>query len=153
MTDDLCAAIGAHLDDHGQRLAVAESLTGGMVSQCFAAAPSSSEWYLGGIVAYHKRIKFEVLGVPEGPVVTEEAATAMARGAQRLTGAEVAAAVTGAGGPDGQDGEPPGTVWMAVVADGRVTTRRLQLQGEPPQICEQAARATIELVASAIAVT
>jgi nicotinamide-nucleotide amidase len=116
--ETLCADIGAHLNDHHERLAIAESLTGGGLSQSFAAAPGSSGWFLGGVVAYQKPVKFAVLGVPEGPVVSEAAAVAMAEGVRALLGADVAAAVTGAGGPDGQDGQPPGTVWVAVSAHG-----------------------------------
>jgi len=142
----LCARIGTRLRAAGEHLAIAESLTGGMVAQCFAAAPDSSDWFLGAVVAYQKRVKFQVLSVREGPVITEQAATAMAEGVKRLTGAHVAAAVTGAGGPEGQDGQPPGTVWIAVVARGATTTRQLHLDGEPPEICEQAATATIELL-------
>ena len=145
--DELCARIGKHLAARGQRLAIAESLTGGMVSQCFAAAPDSSNWFLGGVVAYSKHVKFDVLAVPHGPVVTEEAATAMAEGVRQLTGADVAAAVTGAGGPDPEDGQPPGTVWMAVVTADATTTRETRFEGEPAEVCAQAAAATIELLA------
>src|SRR5680860_802093 len=71
----LCARIGTRLRAAGEHLAIAESLTGGMVAQCFAAAPDSSDWFLGAVVAYQKRVKFQVLSVPEGPVITEQAAT------------------------------------------------------------------------------
>ena len=152
MTDreQLCAAIGQRLADRGLQIAVAESLTGGMVSQCFAAAPGSSDWYLGGVVAYHRSVKYDMLSVPEGPVVTEEAAAAMATGVQKLTGADVVAAVTGAGGPDGQDGQPPGTVWIAVITPTATLTRRLRCEGDPPEVCELATQATVELVATAL---
>ena len=148
--DELCARIGKHLAARGQRLAIAESLTGGMVSQGFAAAPDASDWFLGGVVAYSKHVKFEVLAVPHGPVVTEAAATAMAQGVRQLTGADVAAGVTGAGGPEPQDGQPPGTVWMAVVTDDTTTTREVRFDGDPPEVCAQATAATIELLAGTL---
>src|SRR5680860_1437898 len=67
----LCARIGTRLRAAGEHLAIAESLTGGMAAQCFAAAPDSSDWFLGAVVAYQKRVKIQVLSVPEGPVLDE----------------------------------------------------------------------------------
>src|SRR3954469_23217050 len=94
-------------DKRDATVAVAESLTGGKLACHLAAAPSSAEWFRGGVVAYASEVKFGLLGVPEGPVITEDCATAMARGTARLLGADGAVAVTGVGGPDPQDGEPP----------------------------------------------
>jgi nicotinamide-nucleotide amidase len=80
--------------------AVAESLTGGMLTGNFAAGPRASEWLRGGLVAYHSNAKHDILEVSKGPVVSERAAREMARGAAHLFGADVTGAVTGAGGPD-----------------------------------------------------
>jgi nicotinamide-nucleotide amidase len=144
--DDGGARAGELLEQREQKLAVAESLTGGLLSNRFAAAPGASEWFRGGIVAYQKPVKFALLEVPEGPVVTEEAAVAMAQGVRALLNADVALAVTGAGGPDPQDGQPPGTVWIAVSTDGRCTTREHHFSGEPPEVCDQAATASVALL-------
>lgn len=95
-------------------LACAESLTGGKLSAAFAAAPDSSQWFLGGVVAYEKRIKFEVLGVTPGPVVTAKAAQEMSQGLSDLMNAEFSVAITGVGGPDPQDDMPVGTVFVAI---------------------------------------
>jgi len=102
--------VGAALKRSGRTLAVAESLTGGLLASVFARASGSSEWFRGGVVAYSSAVKHDLLDVPEGPVVSAAAARAMASGAGRLLGADVAVAVTGVGGPGQQDGEPPGTV-------------------------------------------
>jgi nicotinamide mononucleotide (NMN) deamidase PncC len=71
--------VGAALNRGGRTLAVAESLTGGLLASAFARASGSSEWFRGGIVAYSSTVKYDLLDVPDGPVVSE-AAAAMARG-------------------------------------------------------------------------
>ena len=84
-------------------LATAESLTGGQISCLLGAAPASSDWYRGSVVAYSSEVKHRVLKVPDGPVVSEASARAMAGAVAELLGADIAVAVTGAGGPDPQD--------------------------------------------------
>ena len=86
---------------------MAESLTGGLLASRFARAPAASEWFQGGVVAYASSVKFDLLGVPGGSVVSERAATAMVAAAARMFEAAVGLAVTGVGGPERQDGEPP----------------------------------------------
>jgi PncC family amidohydrolase len=71
------------------------------------------------VVSYASQVKFAVLGVPEGPVVSEAAARAMAGGACRLLGSDVGLAITGVAGPDSQDGQPPGTVFVGLAGAGR----------------------------------
>ena len=70
--------------------------------------------YLGGVIGYAPEVKQRLLGVPQGPVVTEQAALAMAHGARVATGADVAVSTTGVAGPDSSEGRPPGTVCLAV---------------------------------------
>jgi nicotinamide-nucleotide amidase len=120
----------------GMSVAVAESLTGGELSARFASAPDASDWFRGGIVAYASEVKHELLAVPAGPVVSEAAAAAMAAGACRLLGADIAIAVTGVAGPDEQDGQPPGTVWFALSHDGTADTHLEQFSGAPPEIVD-----------------
>lgn len=147
MTDaDPCARIADILRQREDRLAVAESLTGGLLANRFAASEGASEWFRGGVVAYQKDVKFAVLGVPEGPVVTEEAAVAMAEGVRRLLDATVSVGVTGAGGPDPQDGQPPGTVWVAVTGPDGPRTRKHRFDGGPPEVIEQAHAAAVALL-------
>ena len=124
-------------------IAVAESLTGGMVASALAAAEAASQWFRGSLVAYSSGVKHEVLGVPPGPVVSAEAAEAMARGGRRLLGADVAVAVTGAGGPDPQDGQEPGTIFVGVDDGTDVQVHELHLDGDPQEICMTAAETTL----------
>jgi nicotinamide-nucleotide amidase len=137
---------GAALRHGGHTLAVAESLTGGLLASAFARAPGASEWFRGGIVAYASPVKHDLLGVPGGPVVSKAAAMAMARGAARLLEADVAVAVTGVGGPDPQDGEPPGTVWAATWPDQLGEAVLLRLSGSPESICEQVCAQTVRML-------
>lgn len=127
-------------------VAVAESLTSGQIAAALGAAPDASEWFLGGVVAYTHRVKYDVLDVPEGPVVTAEAAAAMAAGVRRLTQAQVAVAVTGAGGPDGQDGQPPGTVFIGACTPDRLHTEHHQFDGEPEEVLEHTIDAALRLL-------
>jgi nicotinamide-nucleotide amidase len=108
----------------GLRLATAESLTGGMIGTRLTEVPGSSRAFMGSIVAYDGEVKRSLLGVSEGPVVSEEAVRAMALGACERLGADVSVAVTGVAGPDPQEGQEPGTVWMATCVDGEVQAVR-----------------------------
>ncbi|MHB1533341.1 MAG: CinA family protein [Acidimicrobiales bacterium] len=137
------ANIGSTLQRRGLSLAVAESLTGGMLASRFAQAPSASEWFEGALVAYSRDTKHHVLQVPPGPVVSEKAVLAMVDGVARLLKSDVALAVTGVGGPDSQDGQAPGTVWVATWPPDLGPAILLRLEGQPAEVCEQAcARAT-----------
>ncbi|MDQ6617006.1 MAG: CinA family protein [Actinomycetota bacterium] len=126
---------------------MAESLTGGQLSGQLAQRPRASRWYRGAVVAYASDVKHEVLGVRPGPVVSRQAALDMARGVAKLLDATVAMAVTGVGGPEPQDGEPPGTVWVAISADGCDDAVRLDLEGTPDEIVEQTCRHSFEFLA------
>jgi nicotinamide-nucleotide amidase len=132
--------------DRAVTVGVAESLTGGMVASALAAATSASTWFRGSLVAYASEVKYEVLGVPRGPVVSAEAASEMARGARRLLGADVALGVTGAGGPDPQDGRDPGTVFLAVDCPEDHRVLRLELGGDPTAVCAGAADAAVAML-------
>lgn len=131
-----------------QRLtvAVAESLTGGMIATALAAAERSSEWFLGSVVAYASQVKHDVLGVPDEPVVSATAASAMARGVRRLLAADVAVAVTGAGGPGGQAGRDPGTVFVAFDGGDEHRVLRLVLDDEPKVVCATSAVASLRVL-------
>lgn len=132
--------------EQGRSVAAAESLTSGRVAASLGAAPDAATWFRGGLVAYHDEVKHDVLGVPPGPVVSEAAARQMAEGVARLLGADVAVATTGVGGPDEQDGQPPGTVFVGVRIDGEVTCRELALEGDPDEVVEASTLAALELL-------
>jgi nicotinamide-nucleotide amidase len=103
----------------GWTLALAESLTGGLVGSRISDAPGSSEIFKGSIVSYATEVKRSVLGVTAEQVVSGECAVQMAEGARRVLGADVGLAVTGVAGPTEQEGQPVGTVWFGVALPGR----------------------------------
>jgi nicotinamide-nucleotide amidase len=127
-------------------VAVAESLTGGMLTSRLAAASDASVWLRGGVVAYATEVKREVLKVTARQVVSAECARQMAEGVARLLGADVAVATTGVGGPDPREGEPPGTVWLGVCVRGVADAVLVHLDGEPDEVCSGATEAALELL-------
>jgi nicotinamide-nucleotide amidase len=135
--ESLAEAIGELATARDQTVATAESLTGGKLACHLAAAPDSSEWFRGSVVAYSSQVKFDVLGVPVGPVISQDCAAAMAWGVADLLHAGWAVAVTGVGGPDDQEGQPPGTVWFGVSVEGSVHVELQHFKGEPDEILEQ----------------
>lgn len=117
------------LRDRGLTLAVAESLTGGLLGARLSAVPGASDVFLGGIIAYASQVKFDLLGVPDGPVVSEDAAAAMATGVRERLGADVGLGLTGVAGPTQQEGRPVGTVCLAVAVGDEVRAHELRLPG------------------------
>lgn len=115
-------------------LAVAESLTGGLIASRLVNVPGASTWFRGGVVSYASQVKFDLLGVPEGPVVSHEAARAMAQGVRKLLGADLGLAVTGVAGPEEQDHQPPGTVFVGLDLDDAVSSLELRLPGDRPRV-------------------
>lgn len=129
------------LEQRGWTLGAAESLTGGMVGSRLCDVPGASRVFRGSVVAYSSDVKHSLLQVPDGPVVSETAAIAMAVGARRVLGTDVAVAATGVAGPDPQEGLAPGTVCLATVigdpeAGGDVASLQLQLPGRRQQVRE-----------------
>jgi nicotinamide-nucleotide amidase len=114
------------LKAQGLTLGLAESLTGGMIASRICDVPGASAAFRGAIVSYASDVKVDLLGVPEGPVVSEAAVRAMAEGACRVLGTDCSIAVTGVAGPDPQEGVEPGTVWIATSVDGVVETAMLR---------------------------
>jgi nicotinamide-nucleotide amidase len=135
--DHLGERLNDVLTDDDLTVGVAESLTGGSLSAALGRIRGSGDWFRGSVVAYSRTVKHGLLQVPPGPVVSEAAAIAMAEHAADLLDADLTLAVTGVAGPDEQDGEPPGTVWMAVHRGRRTTTRLLHLEGGPEEIVQQ----------------
>lgn len=132
-------------------LGVAESVTGGLVAGRLTNVPGSSKVFLGGVISYASEVKFDVLGVSRGPVVSEQAALEMAAGARRVLGCDVALALTGVAGPDEQDGQPVGTLCVAVVLpDGSSTTTRLTLPGVRDQMRQLSVISALDFLRRAI---
>ncbi|MEA2590115.1 MAG: nicotinamide-nucleotide amidase, partial [Actinomycetota bacterium] len=132
--DTMETAVGVLLESQGLSLAVAESVTGGLVASRLVDVPGSSAWFRGGVVAYDSEIKFDLLDVARGPVVSEEAAIQMARGVRARLGADVGLAVTGVAGPAEQDGQPVGTIWLGLAIGEDVDAVHLRLPGGRQQI-------------------
>ena len=95
-------------------LGLAESVTGGLVSARLTDVAGVSDVLRGSVVSYASDVKFDLLDVPEGPVVSERAAAAMAAGACRVLGADVGLSLTGVAGPAEQDGMPVGTLFVGL---------------------------------------
>lgn len=150
VADDVVEQLAERLQGRGWTFATAESVTAGLVANRAAQGPQASQWLLGGVVAYATEAKSRVLGVPDGPVVTPETAEQMARGVAELTGADVTVSTTGVGGPDEEEGQPAGTVWVGIRIHGRTATHRLQLAGDPEDICTGAAEQALRLVVEAL---
>lgn len=144
--DELLDAAAAR----GWTIGVAESLTGGLVTATLVSVPGASKVLRGGVVAYATDLKAALLGVDadllaERGAVDEVVAAQMADGVRRATGADVGLATTGVAGPDSQDGNAPGVVFVAVSTPVVSEVHRLDLTGERPQIIGDAARGVIEL--------
>lgn len=128
--DTMESVIVGMLNDRGLTLGLAESVTGGLVTGRITNVPGSSAVLRGGVVSYASEVKYSLLEVPSGPVVSEEAAIAMAVGAKRVLGSDIGLALTGVAGPDSQEGHQPGTLCIGLVMDdGRTHSTMLNLSG------------------------
>jgi len=127
-------AIASRLVARGLTLGLAESVTGGLISSRLVNIPGASQWFRGSLVSYASALKHELLGVAQGPVVSAEAAEQMARGARELLGADVGLSVTGVAGPDEQDGQVPGTVFVGLAVGDSVSHVSFRLPGDRARI-------------------
>lgn len=101
----------------GLTLSVAESLTGGLISARLVNVLGASDWYRGGVVSYASDVKYHVLGVEIGPVVSERAAIEMAQGVRRLLQSDLALSITGVAGPLPQEANLVGTVFVGLSSE------------------------------------
>lgn len=134
----------------GTTVGVAESLTAGRIASALGAGEDASQWFRGGVVAYAPQVKFGVLGVTPGPVVTERCAQQMARGVADLLDADVAVATTGVGGPGPDEGRDAGTVFIAVWSGGEATCREFHFSGDPDEVLESTTTAALAWLASTL---
>jgi nicotinamide-nucleotide amidase len=140
-------AVAARLIERGLTFGVAESLTGGLIASRLVNVPGASAWFRGGVVAYDSQVKFDVLGVPAGPVVTEPAAAAMAEGVCKVTGADVGLGITGVAGPDDQEGVAPGTIFVGIALPDQPTeTRQLRVPGDRERVRQYGAISALDLL-------
>ena len=141
----------------GVTLGVAESITGGLVTQLLTSIPGASRVLRGGVVAYATDLKVEILGVSaalieRGGAVQADVALEMATGAARVLKSDIGLGVTGVAGPSEQDGAAVGTVHIAVV-DTRSKASRvhsLKFEGSRDDIRVQAATALLGMLLDAV---
>lgn len=149
------------LDGAGASVATAESLTGGLVCAALTSVPGASAVVFGGVASYSTDLKIRVLGVPAEVIaahgtVAAETALRMADGVRELTGATVGVATTGVAGPDPIEGQPVGTVFVAVTTgvissrpggrESERAVRALAVQGSREQIRRQTVIAALQLM-------
>ncbi len=136
----------------GKTLATAESLTGGGIGAALTAVPGSSAVYVGGVISYTDEVKHKLLGVPTEQLaafgaVSGPVAKAMAEGARKALGSDVAVSVTGLAGPSGDEfGHDVGTVFIGYADAGCAFAREYHFSGDREAVRTQTIRAALELV-------
>jgi len=150
------AGVLAALDARGETLAVAESLTGGLLAATIVDVPGASRVFRGGLVVYATELKASLAGVDAGLLaergpVDPDVARDLARGAALRCGAQWGLSTTGVAGPDAQGGIAAGTVYIGLsYPDGRTEARRLDLAGDRPAIRRATVAAALRLIAESI---
>lgn len=153
---DLPTRVLAALRLNVSTVAVAESLTGGLVGMQLTAAPGASDAFRGGVIAYATDVKASVLGVDAGLLEREGAvhpdvAGQMATGVRSLLGATYGLALTGVAGPDPQDGRPPGSLHVAVDGPAGLTVESPAITAtDRAGIRDEAARVALDLLLSVV---
>jgi PncC family amidohydrolase len=152
MQDLLEITIGDILRQHNLKLATAESCTGGLIGHRITNIPGSSDYFVGGIVAYANEVKLAQLGVsPEllanHGAVSREIVLEMAAGARRNLRTDLAISVSGIAGPGGgTDGKPVGTVWVGLSTPEGAWARHFFFSGSRQQIKSASADAALKMV-------
>lgn len=131
----------------GIRIAVAESLTCGLLATTIGEASEAESWFAGGVVAYQTEVKESVLGLKPGTDTCSAAcAEQLARGVRDLLSADIAVSTTGVGGPDPQDGHAPGTVYLGWSSAEGAGHRRFEFAGSPEQVLRQTVNEALALL-------
>jgi nicotinamide-nucleotide amidase len=149
---DVVAYAGDLLRSRGETVATAESCTGGLLGKLLTDRAGSSDYYIGGVVAYSNRLKEGLLGVPatilaRHGAVSAETAEAMATGAREQLGATYALSVTGIAGPGGGTPDKPvGMVYLGLAFPGGTSSRKLQLATDREQNRARAAYAAVDFL-------
>ncbi|HXQ95483.1 MAG TPA: CinA family protein [Candidatus Acidoferrales bacterium] len=149
---DLAARVQRRCVSTGLSLVTAESCTGGLIGHAITEHPGSSAYYAGGAVAYSDAAKSDLLDVPQATLrahgaVSAQVAAAMAEGARRRLGADLAVAVTGIAGPDGgSDAKPVGLTYVAVAGVAGNEVRRHVWHGDRADNKVRSAEAALRLL-------
>ena len=152
MANSVEVQIGNLLRKRELKLALAESCTGGLIGDRITNVPGSSEYFLGGIVAYAYEAKVALLGVSWDTLntkgaVSQETVLEMARGTRRILNTDIAVSVTGIAGPGGGTPEKPvGTTWIGLIAKEGEWTRLVQFSGNREQNKISSANAALQML-------
>ncbi|HVN78873.1 MAG TPA: nicotinamide-nucleotide amidohydrolase family protein, partial [Terriglobia bacterium] len=133
-------------------VAVAESCTGGLISQRFTSVPGSSNYFLCGVSCYSNRSKVELIGIPPllvemGGVVSSDVAKALAEGIRLKSGASIGIGVTGIAGPSGGSVEKPvGLVYIALATEVGIECQEFRFVGDRNRIRYWASQAALDMI-------
>jgi competence/damage-inducible protein CinA-like protein len=150
--DTLESVVGTLLRNNNKKLSVAESCTGGLISQLMTSVAGSSFYYLGGVTSYANSMKTTYLGVEENVLdrhgaVSKEVAAAMARGMRERSNADISISVTGIAGPDGgSDTKPVGTVFIGIAEKNGTQVQRFSFFGNRYEIQRLTAQTALDIV-------
>ena len=148
--ESIASALGALLRERDERLAAAESLTGGLIGEIVTETEGSSTFFCGSLVTYSNEAKNTVAGVSQeildGPgAVSEETARALAEAAVDRFDADLGVSATGVAGPAEQEGKPPGLVYVGASYKGRTEARKVRGYGDRESVRRIAANAALDL--------
>jgi PncC family amidohydrolase len=144
--------VGDLLSQHGMKLAVAESCTGGLIGHLLTNVPGISRYYMGSVTAYANEAKVRLLGVCQETLevhgaVSSEIVIEMARGVRTAFGADIGISVSGIAGPGGGTPEKPvGTVWIGLSTRSEEYSRHYLWSGDRLAVKDQTARAALNLL-------
>jgi nicotinamide-nucleotide amidase len=145
MTDP-ATALQEALVSRGETVGCAESLTGGELAATLSGTPGASATFAGGVVTYATALKRRLLGVTADDIVSAECAVQMAAGARDLLEVDWALSTTGVAGPDLQEGQPAGTVFVGLAGRRSARFVRLALDGDRAAIRAGACSAAVDLL-------
>lgn len=156
VVDSPAEALVHALRERGASVATAESLTGGRLAARLTDVPGSSQVFVGGVVSYQTRVKVEVLGVPQelvdtDGVISAACARAMAEGVRRLVGSSYALSTTGVAGPERQEDQPVGTVYVGLAGPAGTQVLALELGGGRGEIQDATVTAALAALSDELA--
>ncbi len=149
---DLELKVGNLLKLNKLTIAVAESVTGGLISEKLTQQPGSSVYFVGGVACYHVRAKVLLTGIEpkiiaQNGLVSEETAAGLARGIRQKLHTNLGLGVTGVAGPEPHDGKPVGTVYIALSDEEKERVQHFVFEGSRSDIREKAALVALKMVA------
>jgi len=140
------ARLHVALQGRNERVGCAESLTGGELAAWLSSTPGASATFTGAVVSYAGEVKRDVLGVTAERVVSSACAEQMATGVRQLLGVDWALSTTGVAGPDEQEGQAVGTVYVGIASTQRVRSVRLALEGDRAEVRRAVCAAALRLL-------